>query len=149
MHEPEQAKKHFEAILEFDANNKAAHNQVVICNAKIREQREKDKKLYANIFNRMAEHDRQVSGQWRFGWWDELGKGVQLDVDLEEVDREKRLAIEEARLARRKEHEDYLKRYGGKRAPPRPLGKDGKPLPLEEEEEDEKPKADEESVSFV
>ncbi|EFX66021.1 hypothetical protein DAPPUDRAFT_204206 [Daphnia pulex] len=59
IHEPEEAKKHFEAILQFDSNNKAAANQVVICNAKIREQREKDKKLYSSIFNKMAENDRQ------------------------------------------------------------------------------------------
>ncbi|KZS08950.1 Peptidyl-prolyl cis-trans isomerase FKBP4 [Daphnia magna] len=59
LHEPEEAKKHFEAILQFDSNNKAAANQVVICNAKIREQREKDKKLYSSIFNKMAENDRQ------------------------------------------------------------------------------------------
>lgn len=146
MHEPEEAKKKFEAILQFDPNNKAAHNQVVICNAKIREQREKDKKLYANIFTKMAEHDRQVSDQWRFGWWDEAGKGVQLDVDLEEVDREKQAAIEEAKEARRKEHREYLKRYGGK-APPRPLGKDGKPLQLaDDEEEEQKTEKQDESV---
>ncbi|EFX81161.1 hypothetical protein DAPPUDRAFT_303608 [Daphnia pulex] len=59
IHEPEEAKKHFEAILQFDSNNKAAANQLVICNAKIREQREKDKKLYSSIFNKMAENDRQ------------------------------------------------------------------------------------------
>ncbi|XP_046632357.1 peptidyl-prolyl cis-trans isomerase FKBP4-like [Daphnia pulicaria] len=58
IHEPEEAKKHL-AILQFDSNNKAAANQVVICNAKIREQREKDKKLYSSIFNKMAENDRQ------------------------------------------------------------------------------------------
>ncbi|XP_046451589.1 peptidyl-prolyl cis-trans isomerase FKBP4-like [Daphnia pulex] len=59
IHVPDEAKKHFEAILQFDSNNKAAANQVVICNAKIREQREKDKKLYSSIFNKMAENDRQ------------------------------------------------------------------------------------------
>ena len=62
IHEPEEAKKHFEAILQFDSNNKAAANQVVICNARIREQpvTVKDKKLYSSIFNKMAENDRQV-----------------------------------------------------------------------------------------
>jgi len=58
MHEPESAKKQFETILQSDSNNKAASNQVVICNARIREQHQKDKKLYSNIFNTMAENDR-------------------------------------------------------------------------------------------
>jgi hypothetical protein len=60
IHEPEEAKKRFEAILQFDSNNKAAANQVVICNARIREQPVKDKKLYPSIFNKMAENDRQL-----------------------------------------------------------------------------------------
>jgi hypothetical protein len=60
IHEPEEAKKHFEAILQFDSNNKAAANQVVICNARIREQPVKDKKLYSSIFTKMAKNDRQV-----------------------------------------------------------------------------------------
>nr|CAH0110039.1 unnamed protein product [Daphnia galeata] len=37
-----------------------AANQVVICNARIRQQREKNKTLYSSIFNKMAENDRQV-----------------------------------------------------------------------------------------
>jgi len=58
MHEPQSAKKQFETILQSDSSNKAASNQVVICNARIREQHQKDKKLYSNIFNTMAENDR-------------------------------------------------------------------------------------------
>ena len=60
MREPQAAKKNFEAILVVDATNKAAINQVTICNARIREERQKEKKLYSNIFSRMAESDRQV-----------------------------------------------------------------------------------------
>jgi len=113
MHEPEEAKKKFEAILQFDAKNKAASNQVVICIARIRQQHQQDKKLYSNIFNTMAENDRLVSGKrndWRYGWWDEAQKGVNLDVDLEQVEREKQRVLDEAREARRLEREDYLKR---------------------------------------
>lgn len=113
MHEPELAKKQFETILQSDSNNKAASNQVVICNARIREQHQKDKKLYSNIFNTMAENDRLVSGKrndWRFGWWDEAQKGVNLEVDLEQVEREKERVLEEARKARKLEREEYLKR---------------------------------------
>lgn len=138
MHEPEEAKKHFEAILAVDANNKAAANQVVICQAKIREQRQKDKQLYSSIFNKMAENDRQVSDQWRFGWWSEGGRGgtVQLDVDLEQIEREKQAAIEESKAARRKENQDFLRRYGGKLRPPKPVSVNGKPFELKEEDDD-------------
>jgi hypothetical protein len=47
INEPEKAKKHFEAILQFDSNNKAATNQMVFFKRKIYEQRETDKKLYS------------------------------------------------------------------------------------------------------
>ena len=140
IHEPEQAKKNFEAILQSDPNNKAAANQVVICNAKIREQREKDKKLYSSIFNKMAENDRQVSekngGKWLYGWWDEKEKGVQLDVDLDQIEREKQEAMEEARAARRKDNQDFLKRYGGKIKPNKPVEINGKPFVVKEEDEE-------------
>ena len=138
MHEPEEAKKHFEAILEVDSGNKAAANQVVICQAKIREQKQKDKQLYSSIFEKMAENDRKVSGseKWRFGWWSGGGQ-VELDVDLEKIDQEKREAEEEAKAARRKENQQFLKRYGGKNAPPKPLGRDGKPIYLPEDDDND------------
>ena len=110
MREPEEAKKNFEAILAIDPNNKAAANQVVICTTRIREERQKEKALYSNIFNKMAEADRQVGHGWRFGWWDESKREVQLEVDLEEVEKEKELVLKQARAARRKDWEDLLKR---------------------------------------
>lgn len=154
IHEPEEAKKHFEAIVQSDPNNKAAANQVVICNAKIREQREKDKKLYSSIFNKMAENDRQVSekngGKWLYGWWDEKEKGVQIDVDLNQIEREKQEAVEEAKAARRKENQAFLKRYGGKIKPIKPVEINGKPFVVKEEEDEanekEAPKTEQEVV---
>ena len=143
IHEPEEAKKRFEAILQFDSNNKAAANQVVICNARIREQREKDKKLYSSIFNKMAENDRQVSekngGKWLYGWWDESTKGVQLDVNLGQIERDKQEAVEQLKAERRKNNADFFKRYGGRK--PNIVSVNGKPINLNEdeaEEEDEK-----------
>lgn len=59
MNEPEEAKKKFEAIVAVDATNKAAANQVKVCESKIREERQKEKQLYSSIFNKMAENDRQ------------------------------------------------------------------------------------------
>ena len=136
IHEPEEVKKHFEAILQFDSNNKAAANQVVICNAKIREQREKDKKLYSSIFNKMVENDRQVSekngGQWLYGWWDESTKGVQLDVDLAQIERDKQEAVEQLKAERRKNQADFFKRYGGRK--PNIVSVNEKPLNLNEDE---------------
>jgi hypothetical protein len=142
IHEPEEAKKHFEAILQFDSNNKAAANQVVICNAKIREQREKDKKLYSSIFNKMAENNRQVSekngGKWLYGWWDESMKGVQLpqlDVDLAQIERDKQEAVEQLKAERRKNQADFFKRYGGRK--PNIVSVNGKPLNLNGDEGEE------------
>lgn len=139
LHEPEEAKKHFEAILQFDSNNKAAANQVVICNAKIREQREKDKKLYSSIFNKMAENDRQVSeregGKWLYGWWDEKAKGVQLDVDLSQVEREKQEAVEMLKAQRKKDNAEFFKRYGGRK--PNIVQVNGKPFNANKDDEDE------------
>ena len=139
IHEPEEAKKRFEAILQFDSNNKAAANQVVICNARIREQREKDKKLYSSIFNKMAENDRQVSekngGKWLYGWWDESTKGVQLDVDLAQIERDKQEAVEQLKAERRKNNADFFKRYGGRK--PNIVSVNGKPINLNEDEAEE------------
>jgi len=135
MHEPQSAKKQFETILQSDSSNKAASNQVVICNARIREQHQKDKKLYSNIFNTMAENDRLVSGKrndWRFGWWDEAQKGVNLEVDLDQVEREKERILDEAKAARRLEREEYLKRNVPKMKLPPAL--EAKMLEKDEEE---------------
>jgi len=131
MNEPEEAKKKFEAIVAVDATNKAAANQVKVCESKIREERQKEKQLYSSIFNKMAENDRQVSGQWRFGWWDESQSSVHLDVDLDEVEREKAERLAQAKAEKRKENEDFKRRYGGMR-PPVPKGL---VLPKDDEEE--------------
>ena len=121
LNEPEEAKKKFESIVAVDSNNKAAANQVKVCEAKIREQRQKDKQLYSSIVNKMAENDRQVSDKWRFGWWEEKQSSVQLDVNLEEVEREKQEKLEQVKAEKRKENEEFKRRYGG-RKPPIPKG---------------------------
>ncbi len=60
LYEPEAAKKNFEAILAADGGNKAAAHQLALCHARIRDERQKEKALYSNIFSKMAESDRQV-----------------------------------------------------------------------------------------
>jgi hypothetical protein len=142
IHVPEEAKKHFEAILQFDSNNKAAANQLVICNAKIREQREKDKKLYSSIFNKMVENDRQVSekngGKWLYTVGGTSRRKVsicQLDVDLAQIERDKQEAVEQLKADRRKSQADFFKRYGGRK--PNIVSVNGKPLNLNGDEGEE------------
>jgi FK506-binding protein 4/5 len=54
------ARKDFEEILKVEPNNKAAANQLKICAVKVKEQLDKEKKLYANMFEKFASIDRQV-----------------------------------------------------------------------------------------
>ena len=51
----------FNKVLELDPNNKAARNQILIANAKIREIREREKKIYAGMFQKFAQADAKVS----------------------------------------------------------------------------------------
>ena len=60
MCEPEFAKADFEAVLKLEPNNKAAANQIVICNSKLSEIKKKEKKIYANMFEKFAQRDREV-----------------------------------------------------------------------------------------
>jgi len=59
--EPEIAKVDFEAVLAQDPANKAAAQHVNICNQKLKEQRVKEKQIYANMFDKFAKKDREVS----------------------------------------------------------------------------------------
>lgn len=47
----------FNKVLELDPNNKAAKNQILIANARIREIREREKKIYAGMFQKFAQAD--------------------------------------------------------------------------------------------
>jgi FK506-binding protein 4/5 len=58
--EPERAKVDFEAVLKMEPNNKAAANHIVLCNKKIKEQEGYEKKIYANVFEKFAQRDREV-----------------------------------------------------------------------------------------
>uniref|UniRef100_A0A023GNK5 peptidylprolyl isomerase n=1 Tax=Amblyomma triste TaxID=251400 RepID=A0A023GNK5_AMBTT len=48
------ARKDFEEVLKIDANNKAARNQLSICMVKLKQQLQKEKQMYKQIFERMA-----------------------------------------------------------------------------------------------
>ncbi|XP_060774433.1 peptidyl-prolyl cis-trans isomerase FKBP5-like [Neoarius graeffei] len=51
----------FRQVLQVNPTNRAAHWQIAVCQSKIREHHEHDKKIYANMFQRFAEHDAKVS----------------------------------------------------------------------------------------
>ncbi|KAG8336153.1 FK506-binding protein 5 [Homalodisca vitripennis] len=59
--EPEIAKVDFETVLKQDPNNKAAAQHVMVCNQKMKEQKAKEKQIYANMFEKFAQKDREVS----------------------------------------------------------------------------------------
>ncbi|XP_065344686.1 FK506-binding protein 59 isoform X1 [Cloeon dipterum] len=53
------AQKDFEEILKIEPQNKAAANQVKLCAVKIKEELGKEKRLYANMFEKFASIDKQ------------------------------------------------------------------------------------------
>jgi len=63
--EPEKAKADFEAVLKTDPNNKAAASHIIICNKEIKEQRVREKKIYANMFEKFAQRDREKEEERR------------------------------------------------------------------------------------
>ncbi|KAK0084918.1 hypothetical protein PV325_006120 [Microctonus aethiopoides] len=56
---PEEAIKDFEAVLKIEPKNTAAIKQMAICNNMIKQNIAKEKKLYANMFEKFAQADKQ------------------------------------------------------------------------------------------
>ncbi|XP_036389599.1 peptidyl-prolyl cis-trans isomerase FKBP5 [Megalops cyprinoides] len=50
----------FRHVLQVNPSNRAARSQISVCQRKIREHHERDKKIYANMFQKFAEHDAKV-----------------------------------------------------------------------------------------
>merc|ERR1712008_278200 len=59
LNDCESAKLDFEKSLELEPDNKAAKNKVVICQQRIKAQKEKEKKTFANMFDKFAEIDKK------------------------------------------------------------------------------------------
>lgn len=59
LNDCESAKLDFEKSLEFEPDNKAAKNKVVVCQQRIKSQKEKEKKTFANMFDKFAEIDKK------------------------------------------------------------------------------------------
>lgn len=55
------AAKDFTEVLNVDPTNKAAQTQLAVCNKSMREQLQKEKKIYANMFEKFAKMDTQVN----------------------------------------------------------------------------------------
>ena len=51
----------FKKVLEIDPANKAAKNQITLMSQKIKQDKEREKKLYSNMFAKMAAQDAKVS----------------------------------------------------------------------------------------
>lgn len=59
--EAQTAAKDFQEVLNIDPNNKAAQTQLAICHRSMKEQLQKEKKIYANMFEKFAKMDTQVN----------------------------------------------------------------------------------------
>lgn len=61
MKEFDRARADFQRVIQLYPANKAAKSQIMICQKHMKEQHEKDKRLYANMFQKFAERDAKVS----------------------------------------------------------------------------------------
>lgn len=50
----------FQQVLQINPSNRAAHGQITICQGKIKEHHEQEKKTYANMFQKFAERDTKA-----------------------------------------------------------------------------------------
>jgi len=56
---PEIAIKDFQEVLKIQPKNTAASKQILVCQSLIKKQLDKEKKLYANMFDKFAQEDKQ------------------------------------------------------------------------------------------
>jgi len=59
LNDCEAAKQDFEKCVSLEPENKAAKNKVTICQQRIKAQKEKEKKTFANMFDKFAEIDKK------------------------------------------------------------------------------------------
>ncbi|CAG9120782.1 unnamed protein product [Plutella xylostella] len=76
MGETEQAMKDFQQVLSAEPQNKAASNQLIICRSTIQKQKQKEKQLYANMFDKFAKHDVQAEKERAKAEVDVIGDAV-------------------------------------------------------------------------
>ena len=61
LKEHTEAIKDFKSVLQIDPNNKSAKNQIVLTQQSIKQEKEKNKKLYGGMFDKFAAIDAKVS----------------------------------------------------------------------------------------
>ncbi|EMP32325.1 Peptidyl-prolyl cis-trans isomerase FKBP5 [Chelonia mydas] len=61
MNEFELAKCDFQKVLEVNPQNKAAKSQITVCQKKMKEHNDRDRRIYANMFKKFAERDAKAS----------------------------------------------------------------------------------------
>ncbi|XP_047505256.1 FK506-binding protein 59 isoform X1 [Pieris napi] len=99
--EAERAIEDFRAIVEMEPENKAAVKQVLLCRNTLQKQKQREKQMYANMFDKFAKHDTQVEkeraeaevdvigekvGEWGKGegeWTDEMRDRKPTDFEKE------------------------------------------------------------------
>ncbi|XP_061534224.1 peptidyl-prolyl cis-trans isomerase FKBP4 [Phycodurus eques] len=63
MKEFDKARDDFQRVVQLYPSNKAAKSQMVLCQKHIREQHDKDKRTYANMFQKFAERDSKKASE--------------------------------------------------------------------------------------
>ncbi|KAM8891837.1 peptidyl-prolyl cis-trans isomerase FKBP4 isoform 2-T2 [Spinachia spinachia] len=63
MKEFDKARDDFQQVVELYPANKAAKSQVILCQKRIKEQHEKDKRIYANMFQKFADRDSKKEAE--------------------------------------------------------------------------------------
>ncbi|XP_069484223.1 peptidyl-prolyl cis-trans isomerase FKBP4 [Ambystoma mexicanum] len=87
MNEFDSAKEDFSMALRLYPSNKAAKAQLAVCQQRIKQQHERDKKTYANMFQRFAERDAKrdaEKGHTGKGDHKEEPKAASEDVEMKE-----------------------------------------------------------------
>lgn len=56
------AKEDFEEVVKLEPDNRAAKNQILLCKKKVQEDLQREKKLYAGMFSKMATQNGKVGG---------------------------------------------------------------------------------------
>lgn len=74
--EAEQAIHDFEKVVEAEPQNKAAANQIIMCKTALTKQKQREKQLYANMFDKFAKHDTEMEKINARGLVDVIGDGV-------------------------------------------------------------------------
>lgn len=71
----------FQQVLQVNPSNRAARAQISICQGKIKEHHEQDKKIYANMFQKFAERDAKT-GKMKRRRNDSLRSSMNGEVDI-------------------------------------------------------------------